>query len=88
MRRDHISQSFDPGNISDSVPASEDKWNPADMWMVDPSLVNMDFGHFDSIHMLNSYLYDQYTKKKIIGVSLKQARGSAKAEIFNYRLAC
>lgn len=62
-----------------------DKWNPADMWMVDPSLIKMDFDHFDSIHMLNSFLYDQYTKKKIIGVSLKQARRTAKAQVFNYR---
>ena len=53
--------------------------------MVDPSLIKMDFDHFDSIHMLNSFLYDQYTKKKIIGVSLKQARRTAKAQVFNYR---
>lgn len=63
-----------------------DKWNPADIWMVDPSLINMDFSHFDSIHMLNTFLYDQYTKKKLIGVSLKQAKRSAKAQVFNYRL--
>ncbi len=64
---------------------SIDKWNPADMWMVNPRLINMSFDHFDSIHMLNSFLYEQYTKKMIVGVSLKFAKNSAKAEVFNYR---
>jgi len=63
-----------------------DKWNPADIWMVNPKLINMSFDHFDSIHMLNTFLYEQYTKKMLIGVSLKQAKGKAKAEVFNYRL--
>lgn len=60
-----------------------DKWNPADIWLVRPSMVNTDFSKFKSIHSLNEFLLEQHKKKTIIGVSLKMVKKTAKLEVFN-----
>lgn len=63
-----------------------DKWNPADMWMVKSNLLNTNFDDFESIHELNGFLYDNFKSKDIIGVSLKQAKKTVKAEVYNFRM--
>lgn len=60
-----------------------DKWNPADIWLVDRTLEGTDFKKFGSIIDLNTFLLEQFAKKNIIGVSLKQVGKTAKVEIFN-----
>lgn len=62
-----------------------DKWNPADMWMVQERFLKTDFTHFDSIEMLNQWLYQQFVDKTVIGVSLKQGVKKVKAEIYNFK---
>lgn len=62
-----------------------DKWNPADIWMVNPRMLSTDFSQFESIHDLNSFLYDKFKEKMIIGVSLKQVSRVAKAEVYNFK---
>jgi hypothetical protein len=60
-----------------------DKWNPADIWLVDRTLEGTDFSKFGSILDLNTFLLDQFDKKNIIGVSLKQVGKTAEVSVFN-----
>lgn len=60
-----------------------DKWNPADIWLVKPSLLNTNFKTFSSILELNEFLLEQHKQKNIIGVSLKMVKKTAKLEVFN-----
>lgn len=62
-----------------------DKWNPADIWMVNDSLLDTNFSQFESIFELNSWLQKQYTAKKVVGVSLKKTDSKVKGEIKNFR---
>jgi len=62
-----------------------DKWNPADIWMVHPSLLTTNFDQFESIYDLNTWIQTMYIKKKLVGVSLKQTDKNVKAEIKNFR---
>jgi len=61
-----------------------DKWNPSDMWMVNPNLLTTDFRKFESIFQLNQWIKDKYESKDLIGVSLKQVSRNIKEEEFNY----
>lgn len=64
-----------PGSFSD------DKWNPADIWMTvlsAPPKLND-----DTWSTLNSDIQKLATDKKLIGVSLKKVVGTAKYEIYN-----
>lgn len=60
-----------------------DKWNPADIWLVKPSLVEQKFDTFKSIVELNEFLLEKYKSKEIIGVSLKASGKTVKVEVFN-----
>lgn len=48
-----------------------DKWNPADIWLVDSSLGDYEFP--TNLTKLNGILVELFSSKKIIGVSLKKA---------------
>lgn len=49
---------------------SEDKWNPADIWMIKKGFkFNKDHS---TLKDLNSYLYDEFENNNIIGISLKK----------------
>lgn len=60
-----------------------DKWNPADIWLVKPSFANTNFNQFKSILDLNEWIADNFRKKTVMGVSLKQVGRTAKTEIYN-----
>jgi hypothetical protein len=60
-----------------------DKWNPADIWLVSPSLERTNFNQFKTIQELNAWIQTQHSAKKVIGVSLKQVGKTAKAEVYN-----
>jgi hypothetical protein len=62
-----------------------DKWNPADIWMVNPRFLDTDFSQFESIYELNTWLQKQYVAKTVIGVSLKKTDSKVKGEIKNFR---
>ena len=58
------------------------KWNPADIWLVDPSLTTIPKENY--LQGWNQKLYDAIKEKKLIGVSLKKISGtSAKFEEVN-----
>ena len=73
-------------SIKDKVPASEDKWNPADIWMA-----KIGFDHNKIIEKsqtkkvltFNKFLVDEFNDNNLIGVSLKKITGQAHIEPMN-----
>lgn len=66
----------------DSGLSGEDKWNPADIWVVKKNF-KVKTG-FKGLNELNAFIYDCFKKKDLIGVSLKKVpKGKAHATIFN-----
>ena len=60
-----------------NITLNDDKWDPADMWIVHDSFLQMDFKKFTSLKDLNSKLVQLYKsaqngKPGIIGISLKK----------------
>lgn len=59
---------------ADKVFSNINKWTPADIWLVDKTLINTidaDLNKIKSLVEFNSYLLEKLNDKKIIGVSLK-----------------
>ena len=66
--------------------SSEDKWNPADIWMVEESEVDAIKKHLDgenTIDCLNNALLQLFNEQKLMGISLKKIEGSANMTIKN-----
>jgi len=66
--------------------SSEDKWNPADIWMVKESEINTIKTHLDgenTIDCLNNALLQLFNEKKLIGISLKKIEGNANISVKN-----
>ena len=78
-------------NISDSVPASEDKWNPADIWIAKDGFNINEIkkhsttgkGNTGLVLNFNKFLIDKFNDKELIGVSLKKITGNADIEPMN-----
>ena len=60
---------------------NSDKWNPADIWMVDESILGMEFP--TNFEELNGMLVELYNDRKLIGVSLKQLSGAGEIKVYN-----
>jgi hypothetical protein len=62
------------------------KWTPADIWLVDKSLVSntTEINNAKTLTELNYYLLNMLDQKKIIGVSLKKIAGAGKTTILNH----
>lgn len=60
----------------------DDKWNPADIWMVKK---NFKFkGNWTTLRDYNRYIFDEFARKNLIGISLKKIpKGEAHSKIFN-----
>jgi hypothetical protein len=60
----------------------DDKWNPADIWMVKSNFkLKTDW---PTLRDYNRYLYDEFANKNLIGISLKLVpKGDAHSKIFN-----
>ena len=70
--------------------SSEDKWNPADIWMVKESEVDSIRKHLDgenTIDCLNNALLQLFNEQKLMGISLKKIEGDAKMDIKNNQSA-
>ena len=67
-----LKQSGETGNIN--------KWNPADIWMVSPEVLSMEFP--TEINELNNLLKDLFDSNKLIGVSLKKT-SQANIDVIN-----
>ena len=66
--------------------SSEDKWNPADIWMVKESEIASIKKHLDgenTIDCLNNALLQLFNEQKLMGISLKKIEGSANMTIKN-----
>ena len=66
--------------------SSEDKWNPADIWMAKKSEVDAIKKHLDgenTIDCLNNALLQRFNDKSLIGISLKKIEGTARMDIKN-----
>ena len=66
--------------------SSEDKWNPADIWMVQESAIAEIKKHLDgenTIDCLNNALLQRFNDKSLIGISLKKIEGTAKMDVKN-----
>ena len=66
--------------------SSEDKWNPADIWMAKKSEVNAIKKHLDgenTIDCLNNALLERFNDGSLIGISLKKIEGNAKMDVKN-----
>ena len=61
---------------------SDDKWNPADIWIVSPAIKNITLRNND-IAELNNHLLELFEEKKLIGVSLKKLGPDSKMSILN-----
>ena len=73
-------------NISDSVPASEDKWNPADIWITNNNFNESEISDAAEARLVlnfNQFLIDQFNDKHLIGVSLKKITGNADLKPMN-----
>ena len=70
--------------------SSEDKWNPADIWMVKESEVETIRKHLDgenTIDCLNNALLQLFNEQKLMGISLKKIEGKARMDIKNNQSA-
>lgn len=66
--------------------ASEDKWNPADIWAVRKSMkakIAEEIKGIGTIGELNSYLQEKNASKDLVGFSLKKMGGSPSAKLLN-----
>ena len=60
----------------------DDKWNPADIWMVKKGFRMKP--KFTSLNEYNAYIFDEFAKKNLIGISLKLVpKGEAHSKIYN-----
>ena len=60
----------------------DDKWNPADIWMVKKGFIFKD--KWSSLQDYNLYIYNEFAKGNLIGISLKMVpKGFPTAKIYN-----
>ena len=55
------------------------KWSPADIWAVKSGVI-FDFSQYSTLGEWTNELKELYDKKDLVGISLKKAKGSVKAE--------
>ena len=70
--------------------SSEDKWNPADIWMAKESEIDAIKKHLDgenTIDCLNNALLQRFNDGSLIGISLKKIGGNPKMDIKNNQTA-
>ncbi len=73
-------------SIKDKVPATEDKWNPADIWIAKTNFDSnqiVEKSKTKKVLTFNKFLVDQFTSNNLIGVSLKKITGDAHIEPMN-----
>ena len=64
--------------------SSEDKWNPADIWMVkDKTKVKKHLDKETTIDCLNNALLQLRIEEQLVGISLKKIEGSPKMKLLN-----
>lgn len=60
----------------------DDKWNPADIWMVKKGFKFK--SGYKSVTEYNAYIYEEFARTNLIGISLKKVpKGQAHSEFYN-----
>ena len=80
---DKMEETFKNLNRKEQAFANVNKWNPADIWIVSPTGSTIKFENATSISELNGMLYDAIKSKDVVGVSLKQIKGTAHLSYYN-----
>ena len=78
---DSIYEAYKAAKKGAGISMQADKWNPADIWMVDASILSTQFP--TELKELNALLVDLYAENKLIGVSLKKTGKEAKIGTYN-----
>lgn len=66
----------------DSGISGDDKWNPADIWMVKKSFRFV--SDWPSLQDYNRYIYEQYKNSNLVGISLKMVpKGDVTSKVYN-----
>lgn len=78
---DSIYSSFKRAKKISNINIANDKWNPADIWMVSPELKNVNIE--GDISDVNHEILQLFLQRKLIGVSLKKISGSGKITYAN-----
>lgn len=65
-------------------PMIDDKWNPGDIWAIDPSVNLSEELDTTDIYALNSSLLRLYKDRKVVGISLKLVKKNVKITELNY----
>jgi len=76
-----IYSTYKVASKSEGISMQSDKWNPADIWLVDKSILNFDFP--PDLQELNAFLADMFSDNLLIGVSLKKLGKEGKLSISN-----
>ena len=92
-----ISNAFNRSKKSPGAPDNEDKWNPADIWMVkDKNKIVQELNKENTIDCLNNFISQAFSKtaiknkagkdvapRSLIGISLKKLGPTARWEVMN-----
>jgi len=76
-----IYSAYKTASKSEGISMQSDKWNPADIWLVSPSVKNITFP--TDLKELNGLIAELLASNKLIGVSLKKLGDSAKVSLNN-----
>jgi hypothetical protein len=76
-----IYDAFKESSKKQGISMQADKWNPADIWLVDTSVKGMQFPN--ELDELNALITDLFSDNKLVGVSLKKLSGTPKLTLFN-----
>ena len=81
----NLYKAFNKTKKQANVALNNDKWNPADIWLVDPSITAEEIPD-SSLDELNGFLVNSFTDNRLVGVSLKKTGSDPKLSIVNLSL--
>ena len=71
---------------SDQKPVKDDKWNPGDIWAIDKSISVSKALNPENISSYNKALLQNFVDRKVVAISLKLVKKTAKAKEYNIKL--
>ena len=71
---------------SDQKPVKDDKWNPGDIWAIDKSISINKALNPENITAYNKGLLQNFVDRKVVAISLKLVKKTAKAKEYNIKL--
>jgi len=77
----NIYNSYKTASKKQEILMQPDKWNPADIWLVDTSIKGINFPI--KLDELNNTIIDLLSSGKLIGVSLKKISGTPELSLYN-----